>query len=178
MPAWSPYQQETYVFRLFHISCQNVGKGVLLEAFQRHRRRAFPIFAPVARLVNLGPFGSGQHPTTFLMLKAMQVPRFDFSLGWKLWKSSLKRWMWKSCFECKRTCVEKHPEYWSSLLWVYNNNVTATMCNDEGHIFYGPCMPTQINGSAIEKNPTTCSSLVFLGSKTGALGCSLVGFCS
>eukprot|EP00913_Durusdinium_trenchii_P001768 g1638.t1 len=26
----------------------------------------------VLRLVNLGPFGSGQHPTTFLMLKAMQ----------------------------------------------------------------------------------------------------------
>ena len=30
-----------------------------------------------ARLVNLGPFGSGQHPTTALMLKAMQdVPGF------------------------------------------------------------------------------------------------------
>lgn len=37
-----------------------------------------PLVESPGRLVNLGPFGSGQHPTTALMLKAMQdseVPR-------------------------------------------------------------------------------------------------------
>lgn len=36
-------------------------------------RAALTARPPRIRLVNLGPFGSGQHPTTFLMLKAMQA---------------------------------------------------------------------------------------------------------